>query len=117
LAEKDLKKGRDHLMWVLLQYISGSIQRNTVIFIFFFLSTFKFLHLFLFQLNTLLPVLCLCDFLYPEKEPLPVPDYNEPISSRQLAATSIWIHLLKKAQTEGKDIQRPVPNAFKNHHE
>jgi mediator of RNA polymerase II transcription subunit 23 len=55
--------------------------------------------------------------LYPEKDPLPVPDYNEPISSRQLAATSIWIHLLKKAQTEGKDIQRPVPNAFKNHHE
>ncbi|XP_059485779.1 mediator of RNA polymerase II transcription subunit 23 isoform X2 [Neocloeon triangulifer] len=97
LAEKDLKKGRDHLMWVLLQYISGSIQRNT--------------------LNTLLPVLCLCDFLYPEKDPLPVPDYNEPISSRQLAATSIWIHLLKKAQTENKDIQRPVPNAFKNHHE
>ncbi|XP_065332205.1 mediator of RNA polymerase II transcription subunit 23 isoform X2 [Cloeon dipterum] len=97
LAEKDLKKGRDHLMWVLLQYISGSIQRNT--------------------LNTLLPVLSLCDFLYPEKEPLPVPDYNDPISSRQLAAISIWIHLLKKAQTEGKDIQRPMPNAFKSHHE
>lgn len=30
LAGRDLRKGRDHLMWVLLQFISGSIQRNPV---------------------------------------------------------------------------------------
>lgn len=30
LLNRDLKKGRDHLMWVLLQFISGSIQRNPV---------------------------------------------------------------------------------------
>jgi len=28
LAGCDLRRGRDHLMWVLLQFISGSIQRN-----------------------------------------------------------------------------------------
>lgn len=30
LSGRDLRKGRDHLMWVLLQFISGSIQRNPV---------------------------------------------------------------------------------------
>jgi hypothetical protein len=30
LAGRDLRRGRDHLMWVLLQFISGSIQRNPV---------------------------------------------------------------------------------------
>lgn len=30
LLTRDLKKGRHHLMWVLLQFISGSIQRNPV---------------------------------------------------------------------------------------
>jgi mediator of RNA polymerase II transcription subunit 23 len=30
LAVRDLRKGRDHLMWVLLQFISGSIQKNPV---------------------------------------------------------------------------------------
>lgn len=30
LVVRDLRKGRDHLMWVLLQFISGSIQRNPV---------------------------------------------------------------------------------------
>lgn len=31
LAMRDLRKGRDYLMWALLQFISGSIQRNPVI--------------------------------------------------------------------------------------
>jgi hypothetical protein len=30
LAGHDLRTGRDHFMWVLLQFISGSIQRNPV---------------------------------------------------------------------------------------
>lgn len=41
-------KGRDHLMWVLLQFISGSIQKNA--------------------LADFLPVMKLFDLLYPEKE-------------------------------------------------
>lgn len=49
LSGRNLKKGRDHLMWVLLQFISGSIQKNPVslmdywqrllIFLFFLLTT------------------------------------------------------------------------------
>lgn len=30
LKGRNLNKGRDHLMWVLLQFISGSIQKNPV---------------------------------------------------------------------------------------
>ena len=41
-------------MWVLLQFISDSIQKN--------------------PLNDFLPVLRLHDLLYPETEPLPFPD-------------------------------------------
>lgn len=48
LAGRDLIKGRDHLMWVLLQFISGSIQKNA--------------------LADFLPVMKLFDLLYPEKE-------------------------------------------------
>lgn len=33
LAARDLRKGRDYLMWGLLQFISGSIQRNPVSYI------------------------------------------------------------------------------------
>ncbi|XP_063986050.1 mediator of RNA polymerase II transcription subunit 23 [Diachasmimorpha longicaudata] len=97
LAARDLKKGRDHLMWVLLQFISGSIQRN--------------------PLANFLPVLKLYDLLYPEKEPLPVPDYNQALCTHQMAITCIWIHLLKKAQLEHANIHRPIPTALKAHHE
>jgi mediator of RNA polymerase II transcription subunit 23 len=69
------------------------------------------------QLSTFLPVLRLYDLLYPEKDSLPVPDYNKAICTHQMAVTSIWIHLLKKAQLEHINVQRPIPNALKVHHE
>ncbi|KAF7988683.1 hypothetical protein HCN44_001256 [Aphidius gifuensis] len=97
LSARDLRKGRDHLMWVLLQFISGSIQRNPV--------------------ENFLPVFKLYDLLYPEKEPLPVPDVNNPMCTHQMAITSIWIHLLKKAHAEHFNIHRPIPLALKAHHE
>lgn len=98
LAGRELRKGRDHLMWVLLQFISGSIQRN--------------------PLSNFLPVLKLYDLLYPEKEPLPVPDYTQALCTHQMAITCIWIHLLKKAQAEpSTNIHRPIPLTLKVHHE
>ncbi|XP_055535725.1 mediator of RNA polymerase II transcription subunit 23 [Wyeomyia smithii] len=97
LSVRNLRRGRDHLMWVLLQYISGSIQRNSI--------------------SNFLPILKLYDILYPEKEPLPVPDYNRPYCTHQMAPTCIWIHLLKRAQSEHYNINRPIPTALKLHHE
>lgn len=97
LAGRDLRRGRDHLMWVLLQFISGSIQRN--------------------PLSNFLPVLKLYDLLYPEKEPLAVPDFNKALCTHQMAMTCIWIHLLKKAQSEHLNIHRPIPHTLKVQHE
>ncbi|KAJ9591915.1 hypothetical protein L9F63_001517, partial [Diploptera punctata] len=97
LAGRDLRRGRDHLMWVLLQFISGSIQRN--------------------PLNNFLPVLKLYDLLYPEKEPLAVPDFNKALCTHQMAMTCIWIHLLKKAQSDHLNIHRPIPHTLKVQHE
>ncbi|XP_064625436.1 mediator of RNA polymerase II transcription subunit 23-like [Lineus longissimus] len=95
LQGRDLRKGRDHLMWVLLQFISGSIQKN--------------------PLQDFLPVMKLYDLLYPEKEDLPIPDVNKAYSTNAMAVTCIWIHLNKKAQNEKVKLQRPVPMTLKAH--
>lgn len=91
LAERKLRKGRDQLMWVLLQYISGSIQKN--------------------PLAEFLPLLRLYDLLYPEREPFPVPDYTRPICVHQMAVACIWIHIVKKAQTEQQNAQKEAAAA------
>ncbi|ODN05213.1 Mediator of RNA polymerase II transcription subunit 23 [Orchesella cincta] len=97
LSEIKLFKGRDFLMWVLLQFISGSIQKNS--------------------LGDFLPVLRLYDLLYPEKDALVVPDITKPYCVSQMAATCIWIHILKKAQTENQFLCRPLPTALKKQYE
>ena len=90
--------GRDELMWALLQYISGSIAKNTV--------------------TDFLPVRKLF-FLYDEQEPLPVPDVKSKYCARQLAAAAIYIHLQKKAQPivtsdgSGNDSSSATWNALK----
>ena len=78
--------GRDELMWALLQYISGSIAKNTV--------------------TDFLPVMKLF-FLYDEPTPLPVPDTKSKYCARQLAAAAIYLHLQKKVQP----INSSDPNA------
>lgn len=96
LLTTNLRKGRDDLMWALLQYISGSIQRNA--------------------LSNFLPVLKLYDILYNEKEPIAIPDVKLASSTKKIAATCIYIHLLKKAQLENVAI-RPIPIALRKHYE
>uniref|UniRef100_A0A182MU65 Mediator of RNA polymerase II transcription subunit 23 n=1 Tax=Anopheles culicifacies TaxID=139723 RepID=A0A182MU65_9DIPT len=97
LAVRNLRRGRDHLMWVFLQYISGSIQKHSIL--------------------NFLPILKLYDILYPEKESLPVPDNSNPNCTHQMAPTCIWIHLMKRAQTENYNINRPIPIALRLHFE
>uniref|UniRef100_T1KM10 Mediator of RNA polymerase II transcription subunit 23 n=1 Tax=Tetranychus urticae TaxID=32264 RepID=T1KM10_TETUR len=95
LAARNSKKGRDHLMWMLLQYISGSIQKT--------------------PLTDFLPFFKLHDLLYPEKDPLPVPDITKPICTHTFAISSIWTHLLKKAENEPQKMIRPIPNCLRLH--
>ena len=83
-------------MWVLLQFISGSIQKN---------PTADFI-----------PVLKLYN-MYSESEPLPVPDTNLPSCVEQLAATGIFIHLKRKAGGENLRFAFSLPPALTKHHE
>ena len=96
IAKKELKAGRDKLMWVLLQFISGSIQKN---------PTADFV-----------PVLELYG-MYSDTEPAPVPDTSLPSSVEQLAATAIFIHLKKKALGENLRFAFKLPPSLEKHHE
>ncbi|XP_037947513.1 mediator of RNA polymerase II transcription subunit 23-like [Teleopsis dalmanni] len=97
LSKMELRKGRDQLMWILLQFISGSIQKNPI--------------------ANFLPMFKLFDLLYPEQEPLKLPECTKSSSLRQMAPICIWIHLMKKARVENMNINRPLPIALKNHHD
>lgn len=66
-------------------------------------------------MNDFLPVMKLYDLLYPEKEPLPLPDVTKASSTHALAITCIWIHLMKKAQLEQVSLQRRLPPALTGH--
>ena len=96
LERRNLTAGRDKLMWVLLQFISGSIQKN---------PTADFI-----------PMLKLYN-MYSETEPLPVPDINQPSCVEQLAATGIFIHLKRKAGGENLRFAFNLPPALTKHHE
>ncbi|KAJ8305857.1 hypothetical protein KUTeg_016402 [Tegillarca granosa] len=97
LKGRNLNKGRDHLMWVLLQFISGSIQKN--------------------PLKDFLPVMKLYDLLYSDTSAIPMPDVNKSQSTHAVASTCIWIHLNKKAQTDKVKLCRPIPFALHEHME
>lgn len=97
LGAKNYRRGREQLMWILLQFISGAIQKN--------------------PLSDFIPMMKLYNILYPEKEALPVPDLSKPLSAHTLAAASIWIHLMKKAENEPQKIQRRLPEALRKHME
>ncbi|PVD23184.1 hypothetical protein C0Q70_16447 [Pomacea canaliculata] len=93
LKGKQLRKGRDHLMWVLLQFISGSIQKNPI--------------------SDFLPVLKLYDLLYADTEVIPMPDITRASATHALASTCIWIHLNKKAEND--KLSRPIPFGLREH--
>ncbi len=71
-------RGRDETMWTLLQYISGSIGKNS--------------------LTEFTCVLKLLRVLYWELDPLPAPDISRPDSVRALAGAAILFMLRNKAR-------------------
>jgi len=95
LSEKNLQKGRNHLMWVLLQFISGSIQKR--------------------PLSTFAPVFKLFDLLFPEKEPIPVPSSITAENTNTFAMACIWIHFANKAKGENISVQSTPPVAITKH--
>lgn len=67
------------------------------------------------QLKEFLPVMKLYDLLYPDKGTIAMPDVAKAQSTHGVAATCIWIHLNKKAQTDTIKLPRPIPHALQEH--
>nr|XP_039249771.1 mediator of RNA polymerase II transcription subunit 23-like [Styela clava] len=91
LSSRNVKNGRDHLMWVLLQFISGSIQKN--------------------PLSDFLPIIKLMNLLYSERQPLPEPDITKPFSTHKFAAICILMHLNRKAQSDNQQQENASSNS------
>lgn len=70
---------------------------------------------YVWQLKEFLPVMKLYDLLYPDKGMIPMPDFTKAQSTHGVAATCIWIHLNKKAQTDTIKPPRPTPHALQEH--
>ena len=97
LKERKMIDGRDHLMWMLLQLLSGTLQK--------------------YQFPEFLPLIRLIEYLYPEDWPLPVPDYTDPSCVLRASAMCMLIHILRKAQTDNIKTPRALPPAFTNHND
>jgi mediator of RNA polymerase II transcription subunit 23 len=68
------------------------------------------------QTSDFFPVIRLYDLLYPEEDPLPVPNVRKAVSCHKMAPVCVWIHLMKKAATENISLGRNLPRALSAHH-
>nr|XP_009858310.1 mediator of RNA polymerase II transcription subunit 23-like isoform X1 [Ciona intestinalis] len=104
LRDQCIQGGRDYIMWVLLQFISGSIQKN--------------------PLSDFLSVIKLVNLLYPEKQPLELPEMKSHSCTISFAAVCNLVHLNRKAQAkppsdgnQDRNQQWNIPVALHNQHE
>jgi len=69
------------------------------------------------QVSSYFGIIELYETMYPEMEPLPVPDVNDPLCTHAMAACCIWVHLFRKAHLDHTTLPYPMPIALKNHYE
>lgn len=93
LKANPIRSGREQLMWMLLQFLSGVMLKGPI--------------------EDFLPVLKVYDLLYPEKDALPLPSMNRSTSVHYLAAAANWMIFMRKAESDQLKISRSVPNALK----
>ena len=97
LRAQRYRKGRDDLMWSLLQFVSGSVSKNVT--------------------QEFIPLLELIHVLYDDQVPVPIPDVTKPSCIRRFAATSVYVHLSNKASTENTGLQFTLPVALAKQYE
>lgn len=96
IVSKNLKRGREHLMWALLQYITGSPKTSAD-----FIAVTK-----------------LFDILYPGRTTLPIPKIDDfPLSPQLLAAASVWLQVVKRSEIDQARFSRPLPICLQQHYE
>lgn len=84
-----IKRGRSHLMWLLLQFLSGSISKHSV--------------------TDFLPVLKVIDVCYRDDEEVEIPCIDDSSCVKSFAAVSIWTHVMLKATADKTNINRKIP--------
>lgn len=94
IKAKNLVRGREHLMWAMLQYITSTGKSNVGE----FLSTTK-----------------LFDILYSGRTVIPLPNLEFPLSPHVMAAASVWLQLTKRAEVEQTKFSRPPPQSLQLH--
>uniref|UniRef100_A0A6G1S8A1 Mediator of RNA polymerase II transcription subunit 23 n=1 Tax=Aceria tosichella TaxID=561515 RepID=A0A6G1S8A1_9ACAR len=90
------KRGSEHLMWALLQYITGFPKQ---------------------ALSDFLSVTKLFDILYSSRRPLKVLPEDSPYLPYSMAATSIWLQLVRRAEMDQIKILKPLPPSLQLHYE
>ncbi|CAB4012225.1 Mediator of RNA polymerase II transcription subunit 23 [Paramuricea clavata] len=85
-------KGRDYLMWFILQLCGAA---NTQ-----------------WEFKDFVPLMKIIEFLYPDTKPLPVPDVNNPSFMFSMAVACLWNVISTKAQ--GQSVSLPKPRAITN---
>lgn len=96
IRAKNLRRGREHLMWGILNYVTGTSKTS---------------------LQDLTAIQKLFDVLYPGRKPLLFPDENSPLSPQIFAAASIWFQLVKRAEVDQRKFFRPIPPTIQLHYE
>lgn len=96
LKERNHKRGKEFLMWSMLQYITGSTKTS--------LADFK-------------AIIKLFDLLYPGRVPIPVPRDDQYLASHVLAAASIWLQLIKRAEIDQVKFYNPLPPSLQLHYD
>lgn len=96
IKTKNLKRGREHLMWAMLQYITCSPKSSVTDFI---------------------AILKLFEVLYTSRTPIPLPNFDSYLSTHILAAASVWSQLVRRAESEQTSFRRPLPPSLQLHYE
>lgn len=96
IRTRNLKRGSEHLMWALLQYITGSTKSS---------------------LSEFVSIVKLFDVLYTSRKPIPLPPETSPLFAHGLAAASIWWQLVKRAELDQMKFLKPLPTAIQHHYE
>lgn len=96
IRQKNLRKGKEHLMWSMLQYITY-MGKGSV--------------------SDFMPVVKLIELLYAGRRPLQLAREDSPFSPHVYAAASIWHHLVKKSEIDQCRFSASLPPSLHLHYE
>lgn len=96
LITRHLRKGREHLMFAMLQYITGAPKSSVNDFI----ATSK-----------------LIEILYTGRTSIPIPDEEFQLSTHTLSAASIWFQIVRRSELDGTKVTRSLPQCLQSHYD